>query len=87
MNIRLKEHLSQRHPLSAIGEHIQEKGHSITEEQVTILAREDNLWRRKIRESIEIRTRLPTLNRDQGYDLPRIYDQLLSHDRRSAVVM
>ena len=87
MHVRLKEHRSQNDPMTAIGEHISKRGHYINEEQVTILAREDNWWRRKIRESIEIRTRLPTLNRDQGYDLPRIYDQLLSHDPAPAEVM
>ena len=38
-------------------------------------------WKRNIREAIEKRTQKPTLNRDTGYDLPAIYDDLLSHDR------
>ena len=35
-----------------------------------VITREDNMWRRKIRESIEIRTRHPAINHDQGYELP-----------------
>ena len=50
---------------------------------VRMLAREEHLWKRKIREAIEIRTQHPTLNRDTGYDLPAIFDNLLSHDRPS----
>ena len=57
--------------------------HRITIDNVRVLAREEHLWKRKIREAIEIRTQRPTLNRDTGYDLPAIFDNLLSHDRPS----
>ena len=77
MSTRLKEHLKPKAILSAVAEHCLDQGHNIKKENVKIIAREDHLWRRKIKESIEIRTRQPTLNCDQGYDLPRIYDQLL----------
>ena len=73
--------------MSAVAEHCLEQGHDIKKENVKIIVREDHLWRRKIKESIEIRRRQPTMNRDQGYDLPRIYDQLLlSRDHSQQVV-
>jgi len=43
-------------------------------------------WRRKIRESFMIRVREPAMNRDCGYELPAIYDELLLHDRASDYV-
>ena len=43
-----------------------------------VLAREEHMWKRKIRETIEIRTQRPTLNRNTGYNLPAIFDNLLS---------
>ena len=73
------DHLKQKSPRTAVGEH----EHHIKMDNVKVIAREDNMWRRKIRESIEIRTRHPAINRDQGYELPTIYDKLLSCDRRS----
>ena len=77
MSTRLKEHLNPKATVSAVADHCLEQGHNIKKENVKIIAREAHLWRRKIKESIEIRTRQPTMNRDQGYDLPWIYDQLL----------
>ena len=73
------DHLKQKSPRTAVGEH----EHHIKMVDVKVIAREDNMWRRKIRQSIEIRTRHPAINRDQGYELPPIYDKLLSCDRRS----
>ena len=64
-----------------------DRKHKIKLDDVQVLAREDNYWKRKIREAIEIKTECPTLNRDAGYDLPAIYDDLLSHDRPDRVVM
>ena len=81
LQTRMKDHLSTRAPLTAVGEHCQEHRHKIKTTDVEIITREEHLWSRKIREAIEIRTQTPTLNRDTGYDLPAIYQQLLSHDR------
>ena len=54
--------------------------HSITLDNIQVIAQEEHIWMRKIREAIEIKTQEPTLNRDAGYDLPVIYDKLISHD-------
>ena len=44
---------------------------------VQVLAREEGWFKRKIREAIEIKTLQPTINRDQGFDLPAIYSEIL----------
>ena len=79
LETRMKDHLKQKFPWTAVGHHEQ----PIKMDDGKVIAREDNMWWRKICESIEIRTRHPTINRDQGYELPPIYDELLSSDRRS----
>ena len=61
-----------------VGEHIHQHDHSITMDNVQIIGREEQLWKRKIREAIEIKTRKPTLNRDTGYELAAIYNDLLT---------
>ena len=42
-----------------------------------VLAREEGWFKRKVREAIEIKTLQPTINRDQGFDLPAIYNEIL----------
>ena len=85
LSIRIKEHTSKQN--SAIYEHLQkEKGHYINPEKVEILCREDYKPIRKIKESIEIRQSGPSLNRDDGQSLPKIFNPLIpckraSHDR------
>ena len=80
---RLSEHKKTRddpNTVTGVGEHCANTGHTINDQDTKILAREDQWWRRKISESIEIYTNQPDLNRDQGYELPPIYKQVLSHD-------
>ena len=79
LETRMKDQLKQESPRTAVGDH----EHPIKMDDVKVIAREDNMWRRKIRESIEIRTRHPAINRYQGYKRPPIYDELLSCDRCS----
>ena len=79
LETRMKEHRRSTSPRTAVGEH----EHPVSEDDVKVIGREDHTLRRKIRESIEIRTRRPTINREDGYKLPPIYDELLSCDRRS----
>ena len=58
----MKDHLKQKSPRTAVGDH----EHPIQMDDVKVIAREDNMWQRKIRESIEIRTRHPTINRSSS---------------------
>ena len=73
--------------ITAVGEHTINTKHTISVHNVKIIAREEHLWKRKIREAVEIKTNAPTLNRDTGYDLPAIFDKLLSCDHPKKVVM
>ena len=45
----------------------------------SIVVREDNTFKRRIREAIEIHCQAPTLNHDVGYELLAIYRDALSH--------
>ena len=63
-----------------LGEHQSQANHEIDWEGVKILDKESVDVKRKIKEAIHIRRQRPTLNRDGGYDLPAIFDHLLSRD-------
>ncbi len=61
-----------KHPSSAINEHLTTSGpgHCVHIEDAKILAVEDNIHARKLREAMKIHQRLPVLNRDTGADIP-----------------
>ena len=45
---------------------------------IKVLTRESNWHKRKVKERIKyIKQRAPTMNRDQGYQLPAIYNQII----------
>ena len=73
---RLQEH--QHRSTSAIYEHLQATGHSFSPQETKILSVEPFLNKRKVKEAIEIKIRWPSLNRDQGLELPPIYNQVLA---------
>lgn len=58
-------------------EHQNTSGHSTTPDNVKVILGEDNTLKRKIKETIKIKTRHPYLNRDGGLELPNIYDEIL----------
>ena len=62
---------------SALLEHLKSTGHSISLEDVSILANEPRFHARKIREALKIYQHKPTLNRDQGLELDPVLLQLL----------
>ena len=80
---RIEEH--KKTTSSAIHEHYNTTGHQIDWDNVKILGRENHWLKRKIKEAIHIRCKRPSLNRDQGWDLPPIFCNLLSHDTGSHV--
>ena len=72
---RRKEHLKQPSPIHG---HIQQTGHTITEDSFSIIGREDQGQARTIKESIFIRVNNPTLNQNIGkYNLNHIWDRVL----------
>ncbi len=87
LETRHKEHTDGKHPSSAINEHLTTSGpgHSVQIEDAKILAVEDNIHARRLREAMKIHKRLPVLNRDTGADIPPIMLGLLSHDLRGHV--
>ena len=77
----MKEHAKLDRP-TAVGEHCIEFGHSFDRSNPRILAREQNWYSRKVRESIFIKVKRPIMNRDQGLQLPPVYNRILPLDRR-----
>ena len=77
---RFKEHKNKDKP-TAVGEHCQDTGHSFSQENAKILTREPNWTARKVKEAIYIKSKGPPINRDQGYQLAPIYNQLLPGPR------
>ena len=76
---RISEHRKQGSgKLTAVGEHLQYNKHKLKKDSVSIVTRESRWLPRKIRESIEIFEQKPRLNRGDGYELPAVYQTLLS---------
>ena len=67
---RFKEHQNLDKP-TAVGEHCQNTGHSVTLENTTIITREQEWTIRKVKEAIYIRERAPhsTETRDTRYSI------------------
>jgi predicted GIY-YIG superfamily endonuclease len=70
---RLKEHRkTSGHPnsITGVGDYCKTTAHTFSNNEVKVIAKEDHWLKRKILESIHIRTRNPQLNKDQGYEHP-----------------
>ena len=86
LKTRLKEHQKSAKVgdlKSALSQHQLETGHRVNFEEVKVIQQVAFLKNRKVAEAIHIRTQKPALNRDQGYELPRIYDQILRGGART----
>ena len=74
---KFKEHLKEPSPIHM---HSTQTGHSTTPDNFNIIGREDHGLVRTIKESIFIRIKNPTLNRNVGkYNLHHIWDIVLSN--------
>ena len=78
---RIKDHTSHNTQPTAVGDHCRDHGHVISMNNVEVLAREEGRFKLKDCEAITIKIRHPTVNRDQGFDLPAIYSLLLPIQR------
>ena len=74
--INNREHTNLDKP-TRVGDHCRATGHSVSMKNTKILTRESNWHKRKVKEAIFIKQRAPTMNRDQGYHLPAIYNQII----------
>ena len=75
LGVRFKEHLNLDKP-TGVGEHCLATGHSVSKNNIKVLCREKEWYRCKVKEAIFIKQHGPTMNRDQGYQLPP-YTQIL----------
>ena len=78
VGVRFKEHINLKHSTSAITEHMKKAKHKFTTDQIKILGCEDHVMKRRVKETLAIRKSKPSLNRDLGYELAPVYQQLLS---------
>ena len=75
LETRMKEHTSRSS--SALFEHCENTGHHIKPENTRVITSEDSNIKRRVKEAINIKQRRPSLNRDEGMELPPVYDTLL----------
>jgi len=63
-----------------VGDHLRDTEHTLDFSSSLIIARENDTFKRRIREAIEIHCQTPTMKRDNGYELPlfTILRQLLN---------
>jgi predicted GIY-YIG superfamily endonuclease len=78
---RIKEHQDVNHNITGIGEHIVNMSHSFNKKHMSVIVKEEDTVKRKVKEALLIRRKRPELNRDLGIELPPIYDSMLSRDR------
>ena len=71
-----KEHCKLDKP-TGVGDHCNATGHSVSMDNLRVLDREQDWMKRKVKEAIHIKQRAPSMNRDQGYQLPPIYGQII----------
>ena len=77
--VRLKERDNIRRVSTiAVGDHLMDTGHTLDFSSSLIIARENDTFKSRIKEAIEIHCQTPTMNRDNGYELPAIYGDVLS---------
>jgi len=61
--------------LPSVGEHLKDTGHKFEESKVAVIAREENVFRRR---PLKFFCQSPTLNRDRGFELLALYGDVLA---------
>lgn len=76
----LRKRVSEHHRSSSpVGEHLQHRKHSFSDQEVSVLHQEADWFRRGVAESIHITQEEPALNRDRGrHTLPAIYREIIN---------
>jgi len=81
VNIRMKEHqrnVRLKHiTQSALSEHNMETGHQILFDKTTTIATTASYFSRKYRETIDIQKHSDNLNRNNGYNISKIWKPIL----------
>ena len=76
---RLSEHKRDSSP---VGHHMNYNKHTLDQDNIKIIDKENKWFERGVRDAIHIRANSPTLNRDQGrHQLPPIYNSLIQESR------
>ena len=79
----MKEHIARSS--SALYEHCEQTGHQIKPENTKVITSEDFHLKRLVKEAISIKQRRLSLNREEGLELPPVYNTLLvSRDRNKS---
>ena len=76
LSVRLKEHCKLERPTGE-GDHCDASGHSVSVGNLRVLDREQDWMKRKVKKAIHIKQRAPSMNRDQGFQLPPNYGQII----------
>ena len=77
---RFKEHTNVTLP-TGVGDHCNATRNSVSLNNTKVLIRELQRTERKVKEAIYIKKNAPSMNREQGYQLPPIYHQLLLREQ------
>ena len=64
----------------AVGDHLRNTRHPTDLSSSLIVLRKNDTFKTRIREAIEIHCQAPTMNYDVEYELPAIFQHLLSCD-------
>ena len=67
---KFKEHTNLTIPTGPVGDHCNATGHSVSLDNTKVLTREPQWTKRKVKEAIYIKKSAPSMNREQGYQLP-----------------
>ena len=74
---RMKDHTTHSTQPTAVRDHCRGHGHVISKNNVEVLAREEGWFKRKVCEAIKIKNLQPSINQDQGFNLPTVYSEIL----------